>query len=209
MLTIGTQKSDRITTITDTTWAEYISLDLPSKRVSFRNGVITIVSPGRNHELIGDYIRAIIWAYCRCHNLALFPYNQTTLKEEGKEGKEPDVAYCFGTDKDKPDLAVEINLTSGSIDDLTKYQYLKIAEVWLWEGNRIRLFVYRPDGYLELTTSNVLNGSLSTETAESPKGLASRRAPVRSLPSLKGDRITEIVNNCFGKSVLEVEKYFA
>ena len=49
MLSIGTQKRDRITTITDTTWAEYISLDLPSKRVSFRNGVITIMSPGRNH----------------------------------------------------------------------------------------------------------------------------------------------------------------
>jgi Uma2 family endonuclease len=183
MLTIGTQKSDRITTITDTTWAEYIALDLPSKLVSFRNGVITIVSPGRNHELIGDYIRAIIWAYCRRHNLALFPYNQTTLKEEGKEGKEPDVAYCFGVDKDKPDLAVEVNLTSGSIDDLTKYQYLKIGEVWLWEGNKIRFYAYRSQGYLELTTSTSLSG-------------------------LKSDRVTEIVNSCFGKSILEVEKYF-
>ncbi|MGV2830350.1 Uma2 family endonuclease [Myxosarcina sp. GI1(2024)] len=183
MLSIGTEKSDRITTITNTTWAEYISLDLPSKRVSFRNGVITIVSPGRNHELIGDYIRAIIWTYCRKNNFALFPYNQTTLKEEGKEGKEPDVAYCFEIDKDKPDLAVEINLTSGSIDDLTKYQYLKIAEVWLWEDNKIRFFVYRDSGYLELTTSN-------------------------SLPKLNSDRVTKIVNNCFGKSVLEVEKYF-
>ena len=142
MLSIGTHKSDRITTITNTTWAEYISLDLPSKRVSFRNGVITIVSPGRNHELISDYIRAIIWTYCRKNNFALFPYNQTTLKEEGKEGKEPDVAYCFEIDKDKPDLAVEINLTSGSIDDLTKYQYLKIAEVWLWEDYKIKFFVF-------------------------------------------------------------------
>ncbi|MGD1704224.1 hypothetical protein [Dapis sp. BLCC M229] len=98
MLTIGTQKSDRISTITNTTWAEYISLDLPTKRVSFRNGVITIVSPGLSHELIGDYIRAIIWAYCRQNNFALFPYNQTTLKEDGIEGKEPDVAYCFEID---------------------------------------------------------------------------------------------------------------
>jgi Uma2 family endonuclease len=201
MLTIGTQKSDRITTITNTTWAEYISLDLPSKRVSFRNGVITIVSPGRNHELINDYIRSIIWAYCRSQKIPLFSFNSTTLKEEGEEGKEPDVAYCFGTDKDKPDLAVEVNLTSGSIDDLTKYQYLKITEVWLWERtdadsavsvesnssktqNRIRIFVYEDEGYLELTTSN-------------------------ALPGLKSDRLTEIVNNCFGKSVLEVEKYFA
>jgi Uma2 family endonuclease len=184
MLSIGTEKSDRITTITNTTWAEYISLDLPKLRVSFRNGVITIVSPGRNHEMIGDYIRAIIWAYCRKNNFALFPYNQTTLKEEGKEGKEPDVAYCFEIDKEKPDLAVEINLTSGSIDDLTKYQYLKIAEVWLWENKKIRFFVYRDSGYLELTTSN-------------------------SLPKLNSDRVTDIVNNCFGKSVLEVEKYFS
>jgi Uma2 family endonuclease len=131
MLTIGTSKSDRITTITDTTWAEYIALDLNNKRVSFRNGIITIVSPGRNHEMIGD-------------NIPLFTFNQTTLKEEGKEGKKPDVAYCFNVDKDKPDLAVEVNLTSGSIDDLTKYQYLKIAEVWLWEGNMIKFFAYRP-----------------------------------------------------------------
>lgn len=180
MLTIGTQKSDRITTITNTTWSEYIALDLPSKRVSFRNGVITIVSPGRNHEMIGDYIRLIILAYCRNFNMAVFTYNQTTLKEEGKEGKEPDVAYCFDVDKDKPDLAVEVNLTSGSIDDLTKYQYLKIAEVWLWEGNQIKFFVYQTDGYLELTTSSFL-------------------------PNLKSDRVTEIVNSCFGKSVLEVE----
>lgn len=183
MLSIGTQKSDRITTITNTTWAEYISLDLPSKRVSFRNGVITILSPGRNHELIGDYIRAIIWAYCRQNNIALFTYNQTTLKEEGKEGKEPDVAYCFEIDKDRPDLAVEINLTSASIDDLTKYQYLKIPEVWLWENNKIRFFVYGDSGYSELTISN-------------------------ALPNLTCDRITTIVNSCFGKSVLEVEKYF-
>ncbi|MEM7593666.1 MAG: Uma2 family endonuclease [Cyanobacteria bacterium P01_A01_bin.83] len=183
MLSIGTEKSDRITTITNTTWAEYISLDLPKLRVSFRNGVITIVSPGRNHEMIGDYIRAIIWTYCRKNNLALFTYNQTTLKEEGKEGKEPNVAYCFEIDKDKPDLAVEINLTSGSIDDLTKYQYLKIAEVWLWENNKIRFFAYRESGYLELTTSN-------------------------SLPNINSDRVTNIVNSCFGKSVLEVEKYF-
>ena len=184
MLTIGTQKSDRITTITNTTWSEYISLDLPKLRVSFRNGVITIVSPGRNHELIGDYIRLIILAYCRNLNIPVFTFNQTTLKEEGKEGKEPDVAYCFGVDKEKPDLAVEINLTSGSIDDLTKYQYLKIPEVWLWENNKIRFCVYRDSGYSELTTSN-------------------------ALPNLTCDRVTTIVNSCFGKSVLEVEKYFS
>ena len=181
MLTIGTQNSDRITTITDTTWAEYITLNLPTKLVSYRNGAITIVSPGRNHEQIADYIRSIIWTYCRKNNLPLFSYNQTTLREEGREAKEPDVAYCFREDKDKPDLAVEVNLTSGSIDDLTKYEYLKIAEVWVWEQNKVRFFAYRSQGYTESTTSSCL-------------------------PYLKCDRVTQVVNSCFGKSILEVEK---
>jgi Uma2 family endonuclease len=182
-LTIGTQQSDRITTITNTTWSEYAALNLPSQLVSFRNGVITIVSPGRNHEMIADYIRLIILTHCRQKNLVLFTYNQTTLKYEGKEGKEPDVAYCFGVDKDKPDLAVEVNLTSGGIDDLSKYQYLAIPEIWLWENSTIKIFILDESKYKLSKNSFCLKG-------------------------LNCDRVTEIVNSCFGKSVLEVETYF-
>lgn len=186
MQTIGSLKSDRITTITNTTWTEYIRLDLPSKKISYRNGVITIVSPGRNHEMIGDYIRAIIWAYCRSHAKPLFSYNSTTLREESKEGKEPDVAYCFDTDKNKPDLAVEINLTSGSIDDLTKYQYLKISEVWLWQNGQINIFVLDGDAGNYFSSLNSLH-----------------------LQDLTGNRISDLVNNCFGKSILSIEEYFS
>jgi Uma2 family endonuclease len=171
---------DRVTIITDVNWSDYEKLNLKNERVSFRNGIITIVSPGRNHEIIGDLIRAIIWAYCRQNKVPIFTFNQTRLKKEGFEGKEPDVAYCFGFDKENPDLAVEINLTSGSIDDLTKYQYLKIREVWLWEQNKIRIFVYGPEGYLEMNRSTYLL-SLATE------------------------RITDLVNTYFGKNLLEIE----
>ncbi|MEC4853584.1 MAG: hypothetical protein SAJ12_21600, partial [Jaaginema sp. PMC 1079.18] len=61
--------------------------------------------------------------------------------------------------------------------------YLNIAEVWLWENNKIRFFVYRESEYLEVTISNFL-------------------------PKLKSDRVTTIVNSCFGKSLLEVEQFF-
>ena len=70
-----------------------------------------------------------------------------------------------------------------SLRDFFSKPYLKIAEVWLWENNRIRFFVYHDSGYLELTTSN-------------------------SLPNLNSDRVTRIVNSCFGRSVLEVETFF-
>lgn len=180
---IGTDKSDRITQITNMTWEEYDRLNIANHLVSFLSGTISIMSPGRNHEIIADLIRAVIWSYCR--KLKLYPYtfNQTRLTAKGKEGKEPDVAYSFGSDHDKPELAVEVNLTSGNINDLTKYKYLKIDEVWLWENNQIRFFVYRPEAYLEVTKS-------------------------KYLPGLKSDRVTDIVNSCFGKSPLEVEEFF-
>lgn len=182
-LTIGTAKSDRTTLISDSTWAEYQELNLPNCLISFRNGIITIVSPGKNHEIISDLIRAVIWAYCRQINLLPFTFNQTRLTyegKEGKEGKEPDVAYSFGADKEKPDLAVEVNLTSGSLDDLTKYQYLGIPEVWIWEKNRIKFFVRDSTGYSESSTSICL-------------------------PGLESEITTVIINSCFGKSPLEVE----
>lgn len=195
-LTVGTQNSDRTTLISDATWEEYQNLSIPNCLISFKNGVIAIVSPGRNHEIISDLIRAIIWGYCRKNSLLLFTYNQTRLIYEGKEGKEPDVAYCFEKDKDKPDLAVEVttgveqadgtsafppvNLTSGSINDLTKYQYLNISEVWVWSQKKIEFFVKTQRGYQSVTVSNCL-------------------------PNLECDRVTNIVNSSFGKSPLEVE----
>jgi Uma2 family endonuclease len=79
-ITIGTIHSDRLTQITEVTWEEYEQLQLPKQLVSFFNGTITIMSPGRNHEIIGDLIRAVIWGYCRRIKLYPYTFNQTRLK---------------------------------------------------------------------------------------------------------------------------------
>ncbi len=125
-----------------------------------------------------------------------------------------DVGYSFDVDKQKPDLAVEINLTSGSIDDLTKYQYLKISEVWLWENQQIKFFqldkiraAFGTESSIALRDSPA---KLSANSSSRKRALGYIQIAVsRHLPELTSDRVTEIVNSCFGKSVLEVEKYFA
>ena len=148
-LSINVEKfaqEDQILILTSVDWEYYEKLDRPeynSYLISFLNGEITIVSPGRNHERIADMIRCIILGYCRKFNLSFYTFNSTRLEEEGKEGKEPDVAYAFHTDKDKPDLAVEVNVSSGSLNDLTKYQYLKIQEVWIWQNKEIKVTAHR------------------------------------------------------------------
>ena len=92
-------------------WADYeqlLSEEYPGYRLSFFKGIITLVSPSKNHERIAEVISCLIMAYCRKFNLLYYPMRSTTLKQKPLVGKEPDVSYAFGTDKDIPDLAIEV-----------------------------------------------------------------------------------------------------
>lgn len=147
---------DQILTLTGADWSDYEKLDTEEYNhylISYLNHELTIMSPGRNHERIAELMGILIEAYCRQVNLRYFPFGSTRLKQEGLEGKEADAAYAFNTDKDKPDLAVEVNFTSGSINDLTKYKYLKIQEVWIWHNQEIKFYTLEGDRYQETETS--------------------------------------------------------
>nr|WP_238569050.1 Uma2 family endonuclease [Xenococcus sp. PCC 7305] len=54
----------------------------------------------------------------------------TFRKEDQQAGKQPDECYCLDTDKDIPDLAIEVIYTSGGVDILKIYQCLGVKEVW-------------------------------------------------------------------------------
>ena len=154
-------KTDQLVILTGVTWDDYEKFDSPQYNhylISYLNNEITIMSPGRNHERITATIEMLIEAYCEKQNIACFPFRRNRLEEKGLEGKEPDTAYAFVTDKDKPDLAVEVNFTSGSINDLTKYKYLKIPEVWIWQNNKINFYLLNNDSYSKIPVSFVLNG---------------------------------------------------
>ena len=114
-------------------WADYeqlLSDEYPGYRVSFLKGIITLVSPSINHERIAEIINYLVVAYCRKFNLLFYPMRSTTLKQKPLVGKEPDVSFAFGTDKNIPDLAIEVIFSSGGIEDLEKYQILGVSEIW-------------------------------------------------------------------------------
>ena len=105
-------------------WAQYEALvaDLGDKspyRVHFLAGVLEIVSPSRNHESGKTRIGTLLEIYFVETETEYFPMGSTTLKRpEQGAGGEPDESYCIGTDKDFPDLAIEVIVTSGSINRL-------------------------------------------------------------------------------------------
>ncbi|MEN9872060.1 MAG: hypothetical protein RLZZ171_3052, partial [Cyanobacteriota bacterium] len=108
---------DQTLSLTGMTWDDYEKItQLESNyRVSYFDGVITIVSPSLNHEKIAEIINGLVKAYCRKYSLLYFPMGSATLKNPFTAGKEPDHSFSFEIEKKIPDLAIEVVFSSGSV----------------------------------------------------------------------------------------------
>ena len=72
-------------------WADYEKFDsqeYPGYRTSYFNGVITLVSPSQNHEVIAEVINYLIVAYCEQIQLLYYPMRSTRLVNKPLAGKE-------------------------------------------------------------------------------------------------------------------------
>ena len=153
------EEQDQTLSLAGMTWVDYEQFDseeYPGYRVSYFNGVITLVSPSKNHERIAQTIAILVSAYCRKFDLPYFPLGSTRLENKPLAGKEPDVSFAFNIDKDIPDLAIEVIFSSGSLDDLDKYQAIGVKEVWFWRNNQITFYQLQTQGYREITASELL-----------------------------------------------------
>ena len=154
--------SDQTIILSDMLWQDFeilVAQESPHYKVSFYDGIITIVSPSQNHEIIERTISILINAYCRHNALLYFALGSTTLKRPPLAGKEPDTSYSFNSRKATPDLAVEVIYSSGNVEDsLNKYKYLGVKEVWFWRQQEMRFYQLQneKDGYKEINLSNYL-----------------------------------------------------
>ncbi|MGB5713892.1 MAG: Uma2 family endonuclease [Waterburya sp.] len=162
------EKQDQTLSLAGMTWTDYEkfnSEEYPGYRVSYFNEVITVVSPSKNHERIAQTIAILVSAYCRKYQLPYFPMGSTRLENKPLAGKEPDISFAFNTDKDIPDLAIEVIFSSGSLDDLDKYQAIGVQEVWFWRNNQITFYQLQTQGYIEIKASQFLP-NLTSKTLE-------------------------------------------
>ena len=135
-------------------------------RITYLDGVLEIVSPSARHEKLKKRLATLIEFYLIRKRIQHTPMGSTTIRNKLKEaGAEPDECYCIGEEKNIPDLAIEVIITSGSIDKLETYRRLGVAEIWLWEINRLKLYHLREEtpsvflsthGYEQITMSELL-----------------------------------------------------
>jgi Uma2 family endonuclease len=150
------------------TWREFKAieqlLDRPGYRLSFLDGLLEIGrKSGEPHETVKKRIAALVELFLLMAGFDFIPTGSMTLESEGGAVKrEADEFYKLTPNSARPDLAIEVVVTSGGIDKLAAYQRLSIPEVWFWEDGVLAIYglLEKGDvmGYERIPQSKVLAG---------------------------------------------------
>jgi len=164
------QTLDKITTVQEQrfllpghyTWEEFekieaLTADAPGLRITYLDGCVEFMTLGEQHEILKSILAILLETYFFELGINFIPVGSATRRAKEKGASfEPDESYYLGEKKENPDLAIEINITSGSIDKLEKYKRFKITEVWFWENNQIFVYHLNNDNYEQIIQSQLL-----------------------------------------------------
>ncbi|MEG3904428.1 Uma2 family endonuclease [Microcoleus sp. B4-C5] len=153
-------------------WQTYESLvnelaEQPGIRLTYDRGNLEIMTPSAPHEgskkILGRFVESVSEEL----NIEIRSLGSLTCRREDlARGLEPDQCYYIENedvvwDKEQidlnqdppPDLVVEIDVTSSSIDRLSLYASLGVPEVWRYDGNRLIMYQLEAQEYTERDVS--------------------------------------------------------
>ncbi len=157
--------------ISGVNWESYIALmqelgDTRSTRIAYANGVLEIRMPGQHHEVLNRALAAIVLTLAEELGYDFNDLGSMTInRPELSKGLEPDSCFYiqnaqagqgFGTTISNdlpPDLALEIDIAHRSDTKLSIYQALRVPEVWLYQGDQVKIKRLDQGQYVEALTS--------------------------------------------------------
>ena len=166
--------SGRTVLLTGISWAEYEKFlnafwEKTNLSLAYDNGRLEIMPKSQKHE---DYSRSVynlLLAYCEYFDIKLESRGSATFKQEfAKKGVEPDECFYIQTadkiigrkisakDFPAPDVAVEIDLTTESLDKFPIYAALKVPEVWIYDGKTVSFYELEAENYRRISHSRAL-----------------------------------------------------
>ena len=159
------RSEDQIVTLRDVPWELYEALgtalgDRGSPRLTYLEGTLELMSPGFMHELMNGTVGRLIEAFAEETGIDISALGHTTFRNKAKDrGIEPDECYFRDEDPHKvPELAIEVIVTSGSVDKLAVYAGLGVREVWFWQNGKISVHWLRGGAYEQKKKSRFLPG---------------------------------------------------
>jgi Uma2 family endonuclease len=143
-------------------WDEYETLlairgEDSVPRMTYLEGTLELMTPSREHEILKTTLARLLEAYAEELGLELEGYGSWILKHaEAERGAEPDECYSIGRAGEVPDIAIEVNWTSGGLDKVDVYNRLGVREVWMWDDGAIAVWVLRGERYERASRSERL-----------------------------------------------------
>jgi Uma2 family endonuclease len=130
-------------------------------RVTFDNGMLEIMAPLYEHEVPKRFIGWMIKTLAMLSDRPMVAGGSTTFRRREKQkGLEPDECFFFESAPKMrgvkrwnpkvhppPDLALEIDIFSRSVDREPIYLALGVRELWRYDGQNLRCFHLINDHY--------------------------------------------------------------
>lgn len=160
------QSPDRVI-LRNISWQTYQSLikdfeSEPAIRLTYDRGTLEIRMPLDPHETYKKLLGRLIEAATEELDLEIRSLGSRTCDRENlKRGLEPDQCYYIQNEAvvrdieqidlahfPPPDLAVEVDITSSSLDRFSIYTDLGVPEIWRYDGRSLKIY-YLHEGQYE------------------------------------------------------------
>lgn len=146
---------EKLVTLDSITWEQFKAIEAQLEnnrgvRLTYLSGVMEIMSPiGEEHEYIKSTFGLLLEAYIKEKEMRFYRRGGFTLEKPGYTSGTPDESYCIGSNKEIPDIVIEIIVTSGTINRKELYKPKRVPEVWFWKSNQIKVFRLNESGEYE------------------------------------------------------------
>jgi Uma2 family endonuclease len=174
-MVVATNRADRVV-LHNITWAQYENFlddlgDRPSARMAYDNGTLEIMTPLPEHEFFKEAISIAVQDAAEELEIDYESYGSTTWRQPIKlAGAEPDNCFYFQneaiirgrTDLDlskgdpPPDLVLEIDMTSKSLDRFPIYARLGVPEIWSYDSGALVIYHLHNGEYHQASVSLAL-----------------------------------------------------
>ncbi len=194
--------------LTGISWVEYERFlqtfwEKTNLSLTYNNGKLEIMPKSERHEKLSRSVYNFFLAYCEHFEIELEGRGSTTFRQKFLEkGVEPDECFYIQSVKEvigkkfahkdypMPDVAIEIDLSTDSLDKFPIYAALQIAEVWVFDGKKVCFYQLDGEKYNQISNSIALT-SLSSETLAEFLNLSETKGQTFALKSFR-QRLNEI-----------------
>jgi Uma2 family endonuclease len=171
MATVLSPPEQRVT-LYNVSWETYERLladlqDSSAPRMTYDRGTLEIMSPSSEHERYNRTAAQIVEELAVEMNIDFDNLGSTTFRREDIDrGFEPDSCFYIQnasavrgkkridlTVDPPPDLVIEIDITSPSLDKFPIFAQVGVPEVWRFDGNRLAIYGLGGGGYQEQDAS--------------------------------------------------------